>query len=356
MNTTLTTLPLLADPSNYQPNTVDLVGDPAARRYWLDVFANHLPSLCRHCLASEGDTPATRDRAARMAATFGGQIDRLREEPNAFGPLSINAICRLRERALREAGFADPYDYVKRDENEKALKLLPSLLAELDAMSAEERLESLVRGVFAGNMFDLGAVSTNDLFDAGDFDFPVVRERIKARPWLFDGLDALAERWRGGPHRKAVVFVDNAGSDVVLGMVPLVRELLRRGTHVVVTANTHPALNDITHVELEPLIDRIAAFDAPVAEARDAGRLELVGSGNDAPLIFMTEISEELADACAGADLLIIEGMGRAVETNLHTLFSVETLKLAVIKEEQLAGQLGGTLYDIVCRYEPVAG
>jgi hypothetical protein len=43
---------------------------------------------------------------------------------------------------------------------------------------------------------------------------------------------------------------DNAGTDVVLGMVPLVRELLRRGTNVVLSANSTPALNDITHPEL----------------------------------------------------------------------------------------------------------
>ncbi len=43
---------------------------------------------------------------------------------------------------------------------------------------------------------------------------------------------------------------DNAGTDVVLGMVPLARELLRRGTNVVLSANSTPALNDITHPEL----------------------------------------------------------------------------------------------------------
>ncbi len=36
----------------------------------------------------------------------------------------------------------------------------------------------------------------------------------------------------------------------MLGMVPLARELLRRGTNVVLSANSTPALNDITHPEL----------------------------------------------------------------------------------------------------------
>lgn len=34
------------------------------------------------------------------------------------------------------------------------------------------------------------------------------------------------------PWRRAILFVDNAGADVVLGMVPLARELLRMGAEV----------------------------------------------------------------------------------------------------------------------------
>lgn len=34
------------------------------------------------------------------------------------------------------------------------------------------------------------------------------------------------------PYKRALFFVDNSGADVVLGMLPLARELLRRGTEV----------------------------------------------------------------------------------------------------------------------------
>jgi type II pantothenate kinase len=34
------------------------------------------------------------------------------------------------------------------------------------------------------------------------------------------------------PHRTTLLFVDNSGADIVLGMLPLARELLRRGTEV----------------------------------------------------------------------------------------------------------------------------
>lgn len=39
--------------------------------------------------------------------------------------------------------------------------------------------------------------------------------------------------------QQAVIFVDNAGSDVVLGILPLARELLRRGTKVWVLCSLH---------------------------------------------------------------------------------------------------------------------
>lgn len=56
-----------------------------------------------------------------------------------------------------------------------------------------------------------------------------------------DDFDAFRARWigKGGegaplpkPHKRALLFVDNSGADVVLGMLPLARELLRRGTEV----------------------------------------------------------------------------------------------------------------------------
>ena len=41
---------------------------------------------------------------------------------------------------------------------------------------------------------------------------------------------------RGSPHRCAVIFVDNSGTDVILGIYPFARELLSRGSHVSLTA------------------------------------------------------------------------------------------------------------------------
>lgn len=43
-----------------------------------------------------------------------------------------------------------------------------------------------------------------------------------------------------------------------------------------------------------------------------------------------------------GVDLLVLEGMGRAIHTNLYTKFKCECLKVAVLKNKWLAQHLGG--------------
>lgn len=51
-------------------------------------------------------------------------------------------------------------------------------------------------------------------------------------------------------------------------------------------------------------------------------------------------------------DLIVIEGMGRSLHTNLNSEFKCESLKLAVIKNYFLASRLGGNLFDAICKYE----
>ena len=48
-----------------------------------------------------------------------------------------------------------------------------------------------------------------------------------------------------------------AGADVVLGMIPLARELLRMGSEVVMVANSLPAINDVTCAELRTLLESV---------------------------------------------------------------------------------------------------
>lgn len=352
------TFPLLASPATYRACQWNLITEHAMRRYWLGLFRSHIAKLAAASIEEAIDRGVSAGEAAQnakiAAADFEQYLDVIAATPGQFGALDILEICIFRERSLRKAGIVDPYRLVKSRENEVALAVLPRLLKELDAAPDHERTSHLAQGIFAGNIFDLGATQTADLFKDASVDFHAVRGKLLPRPWLIDDLDALIARFNKlPPHKAACLFVDNAGSDVILGMIPFARELLRRGTHVILASNITPTLNDITHDELTDVIARIAAWEPVIADALRDNRLELIDSGNGLPLIDLTRISRHLADAVTrrGVDLVVIEGMGRGVESNIDAAFTCDVMKIAMIKDHGVAQAMGGKLYDLVLKF-----
>ena len=49
---------------------------------------------------------------------------------------------------------------------------------------------------------------------------------------MCDNYDEWRQRLNDKPHKCAVIFVDNSGADIILGVLPFVRELIKRGTNV----------------------------------------------------------------------------------------------------------------------------
>jgi len=174
-----------------------------------------------------------------------------------------------------------------------------------------------------------------------------------------DDLDAIQGRLSNsslGPYKKAILFVDNAGADIILGMIPLARELVQRGTQVILSSNSTPALNDITHPELILVMEQVAAVDGVLSRGLADGRMKLVASGNGCPLIDLTKISAELAREAEGADLIILEGMGRALQSNCYACFKCDAMKLAMVKDAHVAHKLGCPLMACYCRFEKYLG
>jgi bifunctional damage-control phosphatase, subfamily II, fusion protein len=177
-----------------------------------------------------------------------------------------------------------------------------------------------------------------------------------------------------------MIFVDNAGADAVLGIVPLARELLCMGADVVLVANSLPAINDITAPELAHLVDtycapicgflaaaraaahshrrplggRRASLGAPASSCVPRGpKLLILGSGSGGPCLDLRRIGADVAAASIDVQLVIIEGMGRAVHTNFNAALTCPTLKLAMIKTQRVAEKLfNGTLFDCLCRFD----
>lgn len=368
-------LPQLADPDGYRPTTFDYDpppgskdprgGIPPGKSEWVEVFRKSIDSF-RKRAASDPRVPDAASLADRFADDFGAALDRINAGDHADlfeGEPTVLKMCRLRDEALRSLGFADCFQDVKAKENEQALTVLPGVLAEIDAITnAKDRLLALIQGAFAGNIFDLGAAASAKLHEDGGGDFRSTRAALKPRPWLVDDFDALYASWTadGAPGgelasawRKCVMFVDNSGADVVLGMLPIARELARRGCKVVIAANETPSINDVTASELtSDLIPRVCDLDDVFAKAVKCGAISVCSSGSDLPVIDLRRVSRGLANQAEDADLVILEGMGRAVETNLEAAFDCDALRIGMVKHPEVAQCLGGELYDCVCRFE----
>ncbi|KAK3247606.1 hypothetical protein CYMTET_42897 [Cymbomonas tetramitiformis] len=69
-------------------------------------------------------------------------------------------------------------------------------------------------------------------------------------------------------------------------------------------------------------------------------------------VIDLLYVSPELAQIAQETDLVVLEGMGRAIETNLHAQFTCDSLKLGMVKHPEVAQCLGGGLYDVVCKFD----
>uniref|UniRef100_A0AAQ4QH40 4'-phosphopantetheine phosphatase n=1 Tax=Gasterosteus aculeatus aculeatus TaxID=481459 RepID=A0AAQ4QH40_GASAC len=340
----LVNLPLLQDASSYIPDTVDLTEDALAREYWLYCFEEALDGVRR------GLKPVVKERKVNGALT------------GAYGSLTVRSLLDTREHCLNEFNFPDPYSKIKQRENDAALKYYQKAVQSLEELSWEERQFALVRGVLAGNVFDWGAKAVSDVLESDpEFGFEQAKRQLEERPWLVDSYDEWFERLKGPPHKCALFFVDNSGVDIILGVMPFVRELLSRGTEVVLASNSSPALNDVTNGELQILTESIAAMDPVIRAALGEDRLTLPNlCGHLTSCVHVLyRLDKVLAMVVRErkTDLVIIEGMGRAIHTNYYAMLSCESLKMAVIKNSWLADRLGGKLFSVVFKYEvPAAG
>jgi bifunctional damage-control phosphatase, subfamily II, fusion protein len=116
-----------------------------------------------------------------------------------------------------------------------------------------------------------------------------------------DGLSDKAGSRSGTFHkyRKALLFCDNSGADVVLGMIPFARELLRHGTDVCLVANSLPAINDITVDELRDVVllaagkcDILALALRGESNEVEFGKLTVCASGSGSPCIDFRRTSQ----------------------------------------------------------------
>ncbi|KAK8698738.1 hypothetical protein V6N13_114846 [Hibiscus sabdariffa] len=366
--------PLLTTPieSNYRPCTIPyrFPSDNPRKATpteiaWIDLFRNSIPSFKYPSFSfplwkrAESDTTVADapTKAEKFAQRYADILDDIKKDPESHGgPPDCILLCRIREQILRELGFRDIFKKVKDEENAKAISLFQDVVRLNDDIEDEgKRLENLVRGIFAGNIFDLGSAQLAEVFSRDGMSFLATCQNLVPRPWVIDDLDTFKAKWSKKTWKKAVIFVDNSGADVILGILPFARELLKRGTQVVLAANDLPSINDITYPELVEIISKLKDESGKLIGV-DTKNLLIANSGNDLPVIDLTRVSQELAYLASDADLVILEGMGRGIETNLYAQFKCDSLKIGMVKHPEVAQFLGGRLYDCVFKYNEVLG
>lgn len=345
-------LPLIKDPQHYQATTLDLAADSEAREYWIDHSHRHLatlePLLREQCHAADRE-----HRVTGFCEELRCQLRAIARSPHDFAPLAIHSLDAMRERLLRKHGFADPYKKIKDTENRVAIELYSQVAGEAATHSSEHDLvETLIRNIFAGNMFDMGATAIAEDYHVNNHDFFKTRRSLRPRPWLVDDCDSLAEFLCTRRYRSVMFFVDNAGADLILGALPFAKYLAADDKHVILAANSTPTLNDVTYDELCGILTEIRSIDTQFDRLLAAKQITCVASGCGTPLIDLANVSAECAAAARSCDLLVIEGMGRAIESNYHVEFTAPTLKIAMLKDRHVATSLDGELYDPVCRFE----
>lgn len=342
----------LKNPGTYVACPHDLVKDHDARVYWVEWFRKHYLTLLKlgvDAAVKRGESrEAVQQRADACRDELYARLDAFLADPASHGSVSMLKLDDWRDGNLRKHGFADCFIDLKATENELALPLLPRTCAQIDAITdPAEQIRAVVEGVFAGNIFDMGAKETAKKIIDGTLDFFHTRDNLPKRPWHVDQFDALQQAWLTKRYKKVVMFIDNAGADFLLGALPLLRWFARRGTEAIIAANEVPALNDMT-------VHDIREFWPGILETEPSFRhlpIRAVSSGTKEPLIDLLEISDELNEAAQDADLVILEGMGRSVECNLDAAFTCDAANLAMVKDAMVARWVGGKMYDVICRF-----
>ncbi|XP_058465678.1 4'-phosphopantetheine phosphatase isoform X2 [Malaya genurostris] len=347
---------LLKDIDGYSPDTLDLHQDKEAKEYWFNCFYKLVLKFEQQAAKSQNFDPTAVERAAKFREHYLAKLEQLKQDDCSFRPLSIRNLLELNESTLRMFGFDDPWKEQKLIENSGSIKKLNARLHHLDQLeNSTVKWIEIVKGVLAGNMFDWGAQAVSQILESdANFGLKEAIDRIQKRPWLIDCLDQWLERMQGTAHRCATIFTDNSGIDIVLGILPLVRELLLRQTKVLLCANNNPALNDITYEELREVIKQCCTECDVIKYAFHIGMLKILGNDQNGPCLDFRLITPDLCNEIVKSDLVIIVGMARALHTNLNTKFTCETLKLAVIKNEWLAKRLGGETFSVICKYENI--
>jgi len=133
---------------------------------------HHFKSSALNPLFRAAASKPKRCRAPRACRNeFYAAFDDYFADPESYGRVTILTLDRWRDGFLRKWGFVDAFIDFKNRENEKMLPLLPAVCRQIDSLGGAAQLSALIHGIFAGNIFDMGADATARAFLESGPDF-----------------------------------------------------------------------------------------------------------------------------------------------------------------------------------------
>ena len=342
----------LLQPSDYRASDWDLKSDAAGRESWVKYFLDHAATLLAELRKSYPD--ANEQRIAAFRGDYATRFESIASHPDRYPRIDVLELDRIVNAVLADHGFRDPYLAMKSAADAAALPLFAQVCIEIDSLPVEQQFAALLRGLLAGNLFDVGAPAAMQRHAEHEESFARTRDSLPQRPWRFDDGDEFATSLLTGSYEHVAFFVDNAGGGTILGSLPLARWLLARGRRVSLCANSAPALNDITAAELDALLGAAPLReDGILGRALAENRLRVVPSGSVTPLLDLTQLSPGCVQDLADADLIMLHGMGRSIESNWLVRLSCSCTHSAILKDARVAERVGASLFDCVFRYRP---
>lgn len=231
------------------------------------------------------------------------------------------AMAQKLHRRIRDAlGGIDPYLQIKKEMNQAAMILMPSMREALAAQA--NQFEASIRLAIGGNLLDAGAKT-----GISAAELPAQIQTLWQRPLIGCSDDLLK---RAEQADSILYLADNAGE---IFFDKFLIEALPAGK-VTVAVRGSPILNDATY-----------------DDAQAAGLLavaELIDNGSDAPGTVLSDCSADFQERFAAADLIISKGQG-----NYETLSEVsrEVFFLFVVKCPAVGAQVAAPLGSLVAKH-----
>jgi type II pantothenate kinase len=349
------------------PGLWDLARDTGVVPHWTAIFRANARFLLE-IVAADGDRGAWA-RAERAVEIFEGLLRDLDAGVATPSVRTVHAATLVREHLLRGHDLPDAYRGIKAREAGRVLLEAPAALErawELGGWDdSREALIEVLSDLLAGNLFDLGSRWTQEAFRAGELDIAGARRAYRGRvaeclsqwdPAVLERLQPRPRPLEAPAEGRVLLFADNAGVDFLLGILPAAVFWARRW-EVVVVVNSLPASSDIAIQEARAHWSLLGALPgSPLARAQAAGRLSLIESGTGSPGIDLRFVGAALNGVSPGARWVMLEGQGRAIETNWATRFVCPVLRAAVVKDPCVAERIGVRVGEPELRWDEPRG